>query len=116
MRTYRTKQCLRSQTCSCCQLTAYNALKVSGHDPCDGTVQGVDESVVSLFATAAAELLADMPAEQALARALAHMTGQTSMQACDLAALQLLSQHAQTIACRLIVLHSGPSPLVIIAV
>ena len=43
--------------------------------------QGVDEGVVSLFTAAAAELLADMPAEQAVARALAHLTGQTSMQA-----------------------------------
>ena len=36
--------------------------------------------MVSLFTTAAAQLLADMPAEEAVARALAHMTGQTSMQ------------------------------------
>jgi len=35
-------------------------------------------SVVSLFTTAAAQLLADMPAEEAVARALAHMTGQTT--------------------------------------
>ena len=37
--------------------------------------------MVSLFAAAAADLLADMPAGEAVARALAHMTGQTSMQA-----------------------------------
>ena len=36
--------------------------------------------MVSLFSAAAAQLLADMPAEEAVARALAHMTGQTSMQ------------------------------------
>ena len=53
-------------------------------------VQGVDESVLSLFTAAAAQLLADMPAEQAIARALAHMTGQTTMQASNLLRLIIL--------------------------
>ena len=46
--------------------------------------QDVDSGVIPWFAAAAKTILEDMPAEEALSRALAKITGHSVMQVCSL--------------------------------
>ena len=58
----------------------------------------MDEQIIPWFQAAAAELLQDMPAEKALALALAKITGNTELKVCSAKSLCLDAEFAQRFA------------------